>query len=338
MARACRARAARGPSQRLSLRSCLQAPGSPVQAVVQLRRDVRQQRRVALAEQGEHPVRGEVDVAGQVLVPLGAVAGRALRGQQRGPAPPFVGGEGLGQTGVRAQGVGQAHGVLQGESGAGADGVVGGVGGVAEQDQVAVVPGAVGEGAEGLPGGAGAGDQGVAVEDVGEELLQQGEALALAGPVQAEAGAGLRGALDDTGAVVAAVGVAVGPDPAVLGLGEGEGEGVEDLRGAEPDVRVAAGGDTGAEAVGRAAAQGAVHAVGRDDEVRARGRLRRLALELQADAEGAGPPRRAGRGAGAGRSRSPRRRGDGVVRPRTRATPSVHRTECASIARAVSGS
>lgn len=195
---------------------------------------------------------------------------------------------------VRVQRLGQGAGVLQGEGGAGADGVVGGVGGVAEQDGVAAVPGAVGEGAEGEPrGGAvgpGAAKERVAVEHVGEQLLQQGAAVGLARPVQAESGPGLGGALDDDGAAVGGVGVAVAPDPAVVGLDEGEGEGVEGLGGAEPDVAVAAVGEVAAVVVRVAGADGAVDAVARDDEVGVGERAvgGDLVLVRDRDAEGGG--------------------------------------------------
>ena len=194
------------------------------------------------------------------------------------------------EPGVLAQRGGQGDRVLQGEGGAGADGVVGGVGGVAEQHEVAVVPGVVGEGAEGLPrGAAGASQQRVSFQDVREELLQQGAAVGLAHPVESEAGPGLGRAFDDAGAAVGAV--AVAPDPAVGGFHEREGEGVEGLGGTEPDVVVAPGREPADEVGGVGGAQGAADAVGRHDQIGAGGQVAGadLALTLQAYAEVAGP-------------------------------------------------
>src|SRR3712207_7045518 len=64
----------------------------------------------------------------------------------------------------------------------------------------------------------------------GEELLQQGPSVGLARPVQAEAGPGLGCALDDAGAAVGAVSVAVAPDPAVAGLDERSEEHTSELQ------------------------------------------------------------------------------------------------------------
>ncbi|MDQ0579070.1 hypothetical protein QF030_001248 [Streptomyces rishiriensis] len=113
---------------------------------------------------------------------------------------------------------------------------------------------------------------------------------ALARPVEAESGQGLGGALDDAGALLGAEGVAVAPDPAVLGLHEGEGEGVEDLGGAEPDVGVAPRREFGAEVVGVVRAQGTVDTVAGDDQIGVREVLcGDPALVLQPYAERAGP-------------------------------------------------
>lgn len=150
---------------------------------------MRQQRGVPLAEEREHPVRREVDVARQVLVPLRAEACRALHGEQGRLAFLLVRGEGGGESVLArlgpAQGVGQGDGVLEGERGARADGVVRGVGGVAEQDEVAPGPGAVGEGEEVAPPGAGAAagvcaaDQPVPVEQPGEESFEERQPFGL---------------------------------------------------------------------------------------------------------------------------------------------------------------
>src|SRR5690606_27854451 len=161
---------------------------------------------------------------------------------------------------------GESGGVLQGEAGARADGVVGGVGGVADQDQVAAVRGAVGDGAEGLPGGgaagAGAAGEGVAVEDVGPDLLQQGECLRPPTAVDSAPGEGAGAALDHAVPAAGPVGVAVAPDPAVLGGREGVGEGRAVLGGAAPAVGVGSGGAACAETVSVAGAQGAGPAAG----------------------------------------------------------------------------
>lgn len=191
----------------LELAQRLQLLGRPVDPVVQLGRDVRQQRGVPLPEQREHLRRGEMDIARKVLVPLGAVAGRALDGEEGGPPFPLVLDEGGPQfrayavsvvsalSVVSAQRARECDGVLQRECGARADGVVRGVGGVAEQDEIAVVPGPVGQGAEVQPLRAAVGvrpaDQPVPVQRSGEEPLQQGQTVRLARLVEPEALPGL---------------------------------------------------------------------------------------------------------------------------------------------------
>ena len=182
---------------------------------------------------------------------------------------------------------------------------MGGVGGVAEQDRVAVRPVRVGDGGEGEPGGL-VGAQRPAAESLGEDLgAVFGGPGGVAG-VEARGPPYLFAHLDDDGggagftrrpegprrgAVVGrrAEGVGVQLHHAVLGLGDLEAEGVEREVGGEPDVAVAVVGDGGAEVTGVGLAGGAVHPVGGDDQVVAGRELcggRRLGPEAEPYPEG----------------------------------------------------
>ncbi|GAA3214384.1 hypothetical protein GCM10020256_15180 [Streptomyces thermocoprophilus] len=110
-----------------------------------------------------------VDVEGEVLEPFEAGAGGPLGGGDDGPAFLLVGGEGVADGGLFVEAGGEGEGVLDGEFGAGADGEVRGVGGVAEQHHLAVGPAVVDDRAEAGPVGV-VGAQRASAERVGEDL------------------------------------------------------------------------------------------------------------------------------------------------------------------------
>ena len=136
--------------------------------------------------------------------------------------------------------------------------------GVAEQDDVAVVPGLVRHLREVEPDRA-IREELSASKLVGEELLAEREALVLVHLVESGATPDPLRALDDEGRHPLVVRVRVGVEEAVLGLAEGERERVEDVVGAEPDVLAALGPNLRPEVT--EATDEAVGAVGADDEV-----------------------------------------------------------------------
>ncbi|EPJ37289.1 hypothetical protein STAFG_5643 [Streptomyces afghaniensis 772] len=226
-----------------------------------------------------------VQVQGEVLEPLQAGPGRALRGGDDGPPFRLVRGQGLVQGVVFLQAGGEGQGILDGELGAGADGEVGGVGGVAEEDDVAVRPAVVDDRAERRPGGV-VRLQGAAAECLGEDLGAAFDRLGLAEFVEAGRVPDLFAHLDDHGGGVRRVGVAVELHHAVFGLGDLEAEGVEGEVGGEPDVAAAVGGDVRAEDVRVGLAGGAVDAVRGDDQVVGlREVFRGLGVEAEVDTE-----------------------------------------------------
>ncbi len=139
----------------------------------------------AAGEQVERELaRRLTQIQGQVLEPLQAGAGRALGGGDDGPPLRLVRVQGVGEGGPLAQAGGEGEGVLHGELGAGADGEVGGVGGVPEQHDVAVRPALVDDRTEGGPGAV-VGAQGAAAERVGEDLGAALDGLGRVGLVEA---------------------------------------------------------------------------------------------------------------------------------------------------------
>src|SRR5690349_4949578 len=146
-----------------------------------------------------------------------------------------------------------------------------GVGGVAEEDDVAARPALTFNAPEVQP--CGAADEmrrvrleRMAVEIFGEERLARGDALVLAHAVEAETRPGLLRTFDDEGRAVRCEAVGVRPDPAVLRILEGEGEGVEDLARAEPHELVLADVDIDAERFRRRIAEARVRTVGGDNK------------------------------------------------------------------------
>ncbi len=231
--------------------------------------------------EGELPGR-LVQVQAEVLEPLQTGAGRALRGGDHRPPLRLVRGEGLLQRVPLLQAGGQGQGVLDGELGAGADGEVGGVGGVAEQDDVAVRPAVVDDRAEARPRRV-VGLQGAAAECFREDLAAAFDRLGFVELVEAGLVPGLLAHLDDHGGSAGRIGVAVQLHHAVFGFGDLEAEGVEGEVGGEPDVAAAVGGDLGVEDVRVGLAGGAVDAVRGDDQVVG---LREVFRGLGVEAEG----------------------------------------------------
>ena len=177
----------------------------------------------------------EMEVALERLEPFGRVAGAVLQLEHLevplGDIFEHRRVEGQART---VQHLGQLDRILERQLGARADREMGGVGGVAEQDELAVVPALALDAAEVEPGGradevGGVGLERVAVEIFGEQFFAGGDGLGLVHAVEAEAAPGLFRTFDDEGRAVGREAVGVGPDPAVLGLFEGEGEGVEGL-------------------------------------------------------------------------------------------------------------
>ena len=191
---------------------------------------------------------------------------------------------------------GQRERVLHGELGARADREVGGVGGIAEQHHVAVVPRVVAHGVEVEPLGV-VGEDLVAPQLVGEDLGDPldgvvvrdtgREALGL-GAVEAGATPHVLVHLDDEGRARVGVGVAVDLHGAELGLLDEELERLEDQVGAEPDVLVVPAVERGPEPVGVRGADLGAEAVGGEDQVVRRPQLvgvGRLGAVVHGDAQ-----------------------------------------------------
>ncbi|MBB5814459.1 hypothetical protein HNR72_005487 [Streptomyces collinus] len=240
----------------------------------------------AAGEQVEGELAGRlVQVQGDVLEPLQAGPGGALGGGDDGSPLRLVGGQGLGQRVPLLQTGGQGERVLDGELGAGADGEVGRVGGVSEEDDVAVRPAVVDDRAERRPCGV-VRLKGAAAERFREDLGAAFDRLRLVEFVESGRAPDLFAHLDDHGRGVGGVGVAVELHHAVFGFGDLEAEGVEGEIGGEPDVAAAVVRHPGAEDVRVPLAGGAVDAVGGDDQVVGAGQVcRRLGAEAEVDTE-----------------------------------------------------
>ncbi len=237
-------------------------------------------------------IRRLVEVGGQLLEPRQAGAGGALGGGDDGAALCLVGGQRARGVGLFLEAGGQREGVLDGEFGAGADGEVRGVRGIAEQHRAAVRPARVDDRTERGPGGV-VGVQRTAAQRLGEGLGAPRRRLLLIGPVEPGGPPDLFPHLDDDGAGIAREGVGVELYHPVLRFRDLEPEGVEGEVGGEPDVAAAVGGQPRAEGGGVGGAGGAVHPVGGDDQVVGAGEFRGgrgLGAKAQVDAEGAAAP------------------------------------------------
>src|SRR5919197_664580 len=245
------------------------------------------QRRVrnpaAAREQVERELqRLEVRVARDSSEVGGAVAGRFLRALDVGRALQLVVDERRVQVPPPPCQRGRERDrILHGELRPGADREVCGVGCVAEQDDVPVVPRLVRDLREVEPERA-VREQLPTAQLVREQALTERKALLLVQLVQSGRTPDGLGALDDERRHPLVVGVRVGVEEPVLRFAKGERERVEDVIGAEPDVLAALGPHLGAEVT--EAAHEAVRAVRADDEV-GLGELLDLDAELERDAQ-----------------------------------------------------
>src|SRR4029453_15544140 len=118
-----------------------------------------------------------------------------------------------------------------------------------------------------------------------EELLQDGQRVGLAKPVETETSPGLRSTFRDEGAALAVEAVCVTPQPPGGRPNEPEREGAEDLARAKPDVLVPPHPDVGPQAVCVQLSYSAVDAAARNDKIGVdglgglRGVLRRIRTE-----------------------------------------------------------
>ena len=191
----------------------------------------------------------EAEVAPHRLEVARRIGGHLLEALDDGLALPLVGGQGaLEFGGMLDEGLGQGDGVVHGQTGARANGEVGGVGGVAHQDDVAVVPAPVVHGHKRAPGGS-VRHEAVLTQVLGEELLAEGQALRLGHHIEAGPAPGRLGALDDEGGAVGVVGIGVHLEEPVPGGSEDEGEDGQGQVGAVPDVLAGGGREGGAKSL-----------------------------------------------------------------------------------------
>ena len=239
-----------------------------------------------------------MEVAIQRLEPFGGVARAVLELQHLEIALGLIFGErGIAGEARAAQHLGKLDRIFERELGARSDREMRGVGGIAEQDEIAVAPGAADDPAELQPRPRPGQvrrvrQEGMAVQVTGEDPLAMRDRLALLHPVEPEPGPGVRVHLDDEGAHPLIEAIGVRPDPAGLGLLEREGEGLERFGRPEPEELVAAHLDVDVEMLGVAVADAAVRTVGGDDEIIAGPVVEigaRLMFEMQHDAEIARP-------------------------------------------------
>ena len=94
----------------------------------------------------------KADIAVDGLEPFGRVTGRALQLEHLDTTLGLIGRQARVEIVGFGQGLGEADGVLEGQFGAGADGEMGGVGGVAQQHHLSVAPVGAGDPREVEPG------------------------------------------------------------------------------------------------------------------------------------------------------------------------------------------
>lgn len=216
-----------------------------------------------------------IDVHADVLEPLQRGLGGPLGGLDDGPPLGLVGRQRGLHVRVFVQAGGEGERVLHRQLGAGTDREVCGVRGVADEDEVAVVPPFVAYGGEVEPLRV-VGEDVVAREFPGEESadaldgLLVGDArreLDALGGVEAGAAPDVLVHLDDEGGAAVGVGVAVDLHGPPLGLLDEELEGLEDPVGAEPHVLVVAPVQGGAEDLRMGRPNTGVGSVGGDHQV-----------------------------------------------------------------------
>src|SRR5687767_10544524 len=118
-----------------------------------------------------------------------------------------------------------------------------GMGGVAQEDQLVIMPALADDPPELEPGSRtaqvrGIGEKRLSVEIFGEYSLAQFDRFCLIHPIEAQALPRLLRTFDDERRAIVGKAVGMGPDPAGFDLLEGEREGVKRLRGAQPDEAV----------------------------------------------------------------------------------------------------
>ena len=217
--------------------------------------------------------RVEIEVAVQCLEPFGRVARRVLQFEHFERAFGLILVERLRQGKVGpVENFGELDRILERELGPRADREMGGVRGVAEQDQFVVRPALAFDPLELEPRRAaaqvrGIGHQALSLEIFGENPLARGDRIGLAQRVEGESAPGRVRAFDDEGRAIGREFISMRPDPPGLGLLERKGEGVERLGRAEPGEAVGAGFGINSEKPGIMVAKAAVDAVGANDEV-----------------------------------------------------------------------
>jgi len=205
-------------------------------------------------------------VAFRLLEPLQARLRRPLQRLDLGSALGLVGRQRPADVAMVPEPAAERDGVLHGQLGAGADREVRGVGGVADEDDVVVVPALVADDREAPPQRAVLQD-GMSVELAREQRLRERHRVVLAGLVEPGAPPRVLGGFQDEGRVARLVAVGVDAPQPVLVLLEDEREGGERERGAEPHEAVAAPVDLRPEVAGVALAHPGVHAVGGHHQV-----------------------------------------------------------------------
>ena len=226
--------------------------------------------------------------AADMLEPHQRDVGGVLDFLHRLPPAAFEAGQAFGDGAAGHDRGVQRDRVLHRQLGAGADGEMRGRLGVAQQHDVSPGPAGAADHRE-LPPLAAVGDQPVAGEFLGEDGFHEAGGLGLGGVVQAGAVEGFGLGFQHPGAGAAFVLVAVGDEDALRPFLEEEGEGVERPGAAHPGEAVRPQVGVGLEMRLIAAADGAVDAVGGDDQVGVGEIVRRgLLVEQQFDAERAG--------------------------------------------------
>ena len=232
-----------------------------------------------------HVVVGEVDrvqvhLVGHVLVPVQAARGGGLEAGRGRAALRLEYREGGARVArVLQQPLVQRDRVLHGHAGARAQREMHRAQRVAQQHDVLVRPAFVAHDVRLEP------QRAIAQQLVGAQVLAEhfgavAPAVVLAGRVQAGAAPAVRIHLDQKGAQVLAVLVAVGDEDAVLGLAEDQRHGVEALARAVPGELVAAAFEGRTEMLGVLLAHRAVAAVGGDHHVDLAGQSRHVLYAL----------------------------------------------------------
>ncbi len=228
----------------------------------------------------------EVGIARHVLEIARALQRSLLEALDDGLALHLVVVEGRAQVSMPSQGIDEGNAVFHRQLGPRADRKVGGVGGVAEQDDLAVVPALLAQGQEVDPERA-VRHQPPSSQLRLEEVFAVGDAVRLARRIQACVTPGSLRTLDDEGAGARVERISVNLEEAVIIAAKDEGEGVERQVAPKPDVLRRMCQDLRLEELAIRAANQAVDAIRPHDEIGALElpHVADLALEFQPDAE-----------------------------------------------------